>query len=567
MMPLQGSKPVNPYSAGNPVRTPAFFGREQILQQVEEALASPHQNAIVLCGQRRIGKTSILYELQSRLPAYRFAAVYQDLQDKAREPMSVVLAEIARRTAAALKLSRPDARAFDSDGEYFQDEFLPLVYSELEKTGNRRLVLLLDELDVLDVVQREKLGPDATGNRFFEYLRKLMREELRIGFVFVVGRDVRELDISFLATFKASKTLRVSTLDQETTRKLVKAPMQWEEPVIQYTEDAVEGIWRLAHGQPMLTQALCATVYDRVWERVLGKFSPEPQVDLGDVNLAATDVLAAYKHIFDWIWDGLPPAERIILSALAERLPDDESFISRDEVLETLQRSNVRIITRELTQSPEKLAEWELLERDEQGHYRFFVPLLRRWIRDKKRLAQVREEIDKINPAAQAFFNAGKLAYEAAQPNFESAITNLRQAIQINPEHLEARLVLGQVLLETGDYDGMVSVYEEAHQRDPAQARYGLTNALVLRAELFTQRKEYERAEKDYERILTIHSAESTSATQAKEALAKIHPMALNDRVLRLSKQTQLHELALDWENAVATLTELSNRTCLPCIG
>jgi hypothetical protein len=63
-------KPLNPYVAGSVLDgEEGFFGREDILRLVEDELRSPHQNAVVLYGQRRIGKTSILLQLERRLPS------------------------------------------------------------------------------------------------------------------------------------------------------------------------------------------------------------------------------------------------------------------------------------------------------------------------------------------------------------------------------------------------------------------------------------------------------------------------------------------------------------------
>ncbi len=61
--------PFNPYVAGNPVGdSPAFIGRADVLREVLRVLRRPQDNAIVLYGQRRIGKTSILQHLAARFP-------------------------------------------------------------------------------------------------------------------------------------------------------------------------------------------------------------------------------------------------------------------------------------------------------------------------------------------------------------------------------------------------------------------------------------------------------------------------------------------------------------------
>jgi hypothetical protein len=89
--------PLNPYVAGNPVGdSPAFVGRVDALREVLRVLRRSQDNAVVLYGQRRIGKTSILQHLAawlSRIGPYR--PVYFDLQDQAAWPLGRVLRELA----------------------------------------------------------------------------------------------------------------------------------------------------------------------------------------------------------------------------------------------------------------------------------------------------------------------------------------------------------------------------------------------------------------------------------------------------------------------------------------
>jgi hypothetical protein len=103
--------PVNPYVAGNPVGdSPAFIGRADVLREVLRVLRRSQDNAIVLYGQRRIGKTSILQHLAAWLPREGpYCPVYFDLQDKADWPLDRVLQALARNIAHAL--GQPDTSA------------------------------------------------------------------------------------------------------------------------------------------------------------------------------------------------------------------------------------------------------------------------------------------------------------------------------------------------------------------------------------------------------------------------------------------------------------------------
>jgi len=77
----------NPYVVGTPLQTGSrlFFGREDIVAFVQENLAAAHHNNLVLIGQRRTGKTSLLKQLSARLGDGYFP-VYIDGQTLGLDP-------------------------------------------------------------------------------------------------------------------------------------------------------------------------------------------------------------------------------------------------------------------------------------------------------------------------------------------------------------------------------------------------------------------------------------------------------------------------------------------------
>ena len=80
---------INPYIAGNPVTgTEMFFGREDIFEFVRQTLIGRHRDnsAIVLYGQRRTGKTSVLYQMRSQLDP-RYLCIFVDLHGFALESL------------------------------------------------------------------------------------------------------------------------------------------------------------------------------------------------------------------------------------------------------------------------------------------------------------------------------------------------------------------------------------------------------------------------------------------------------------------------------------------------
>ncbi|GEM_PF-2667602 len=202
----------NPYVAGNPVGGgDAFIGRADVLRDVLRVIKSPSENAMVLYGQRRIGKTSVLMELRTGLSEKgSYAPVYFDLQDKAALPLERVLRELGDHILNSLEIPAAEHPS-DDFSVGFQKEFLPYILSQLPE--DTALVLLFDEFDVLD-----NPGGNQAGTAFFPYLRELMRADTgRLKFVFVIGRHPEDLSNIMLALFKGIKSRHVSLMSPEDT--------------------------------------------------------------------------------------------------------------------------------------------------------------------------------------------------------------------------------------------------------------------------------------------------------------------------------------------------------------
>ncbi|UCC65225.1 MAG: SUMF1/EgtB/PvdO family nonheme iron enzyme, partial [Anaerolineae bacterium] len=511
-MDIGRPKPLNPYIAGSALDGPeGFVGREDILRLVKTELRSPHQNAVVLFGQRRIGKTSILLQLRRRLPESGFVPIYLDLMDRARQPLGAVLAELADNVALELGLEPPEPDRFDDGGNFFRQGFLPIVYEALGGDEDaRRLVFLFDEFDVLDMAAGQELPETAAARVFFPYLRELMSREKRLGFVIVVGRKTEELSTDFRAAFRAARYQRVSVLKEDRARALIRRAE--EEGTLRYTAPAVIRILELTAGHPYFTQLTCFLLFNYVWAADVEEV---PQVNKADVDAIVPQVLEAGNNAFEWVWDGLPPAERIIFSAIAEGT-DEGRVLDKDQVVEVLQQHGIRIFIRELELAPRTLVEWEML-RQVNGGYRFFIELMRRWVAKNKPMTRVREELDRVDVVADGFFQLGKTFYR--QDNFEEAIELLREALTANPNHFEARRLLGTCLREQGDLAAAIREFEWAYEYDAQASRYDLVRTLLLRGESLEREGAENEALAIYERVLEVSPRE----TVARERRAAIY--------------------------------------------
>ena len=257
---------------------------------------------------------------------------------------------------------------------------------------------------------------------------------------------------------------------------------------------------------------------------------------------AIQHVLEAGENIFEWIWDGLPPAERVIFSAVAEGT-DERTILKEENLVEILQKHGIRILTRELELAPAALVNWEMFKKVE-GGYAFFIELMRRWVASRKPLPKVKDELDRIVPFAETLYQGGYGYYRQNMP--DQAQTQLRDALKINPNHLKARLLLGQILYEQDKLDEAIKELEEAYRYDEDATRNSLIRVLLAKGESFQDIHAEDIALKLYKRILDLSPNEKVARERRTAIWLKRGDRALNandlDAALEAYKRTGIQE-------------------------
>jgi tetratricopeptide (TPR) repeat protein len=464
---------VNPYIAGKALRDEnGFFGRKATMEWVLRELRNPATNALVLAGQRRIGKTTLLLQLERALPGDVFFPIYFDLQDQARRPLGEVLADLADVVSEEVDLELSALDAFDDEGRYFRRVFLPRLHRSLGP--NCRIVFLLDEFDVLDRATRTELPQVVATKTLIPFLRRVMAEYARLAFVFAVGRQAEDLSIDFTATFKSSLVREIWVLDRRSAEALVR---QGEaNGTLVFTQLAVDRILDLTSCHPYLTQLLCQRVWQFVYEA-----SPEavPMIDVPEVESVIDDTLETGDQALVWLWDGLRPAEKIYASALAE-IADEGEIIPEDRVIQMLDDHAARLRSLAVELAPRDLVKRRILVAAGERGYSFAVELVRRWVQANRPLRKVKEELDQLNPLADQFYSIGEGFFR--QQQWKDSVRYFRDALGENRLHFRARLSLGEALLELDQADDAVAELEVAYELDAEEARLSLGRALLAQA-------------------------------------------------------------------------------------
>jgi len=502
-------KPPNPYVIGNSVgNSSAFVGRSDVLREVLNILRHQKQNAILLFGQRRIGKTSVLRELEAKLPTQGdFLTIFFDLQDQSRRSLGDILQALAHKISDNLSNINPNLD--NPPEEAFRNWLVNVVSKAIEK---KRIVLLLDEFDALASYDEQQ-----TTNAFFPYLRGLLEsiDPEKINFVFAVGRNAKDLNEIAGSLFKGIMTQRISLLKKEDTLKLIhlaKNHLHW-------STEAIEHIWQQTNGHPFITQCLCYTLWYAAYAN-----NPQqiPEITLEKVNHAIPDTLEKSESAFEWLWAGLGPAEQVVAAALASAgaEPKDEKQLKH-----LLQDSGVQIIIQELQDAPRILQDWDLIEETDEKKYRFRVELLRRWIAENKPLHQAQGKLDALDPEANELYKVAKHFYNSKR--FEAAIGSLRQVISINPHHVKAHLQLADILIKQRQDNEAREILEQLYDYNPAAARDPLVDVLMNLAKLSNNKREQRQL---YERVLEIEPKNE----EAKDILYSIQHVEEVDMVVQI---------------------------------
>ena len=248
----------NPFVAGPPVLDPELFvGRRDLVDRV---LATVPNNSLLLLGERRIGKTSMLHQLGLQLPTldhprFCFVPVPIDLQGVGEEAFFATVAEAVGETIGDDHMSA--ARTVDGydSRELVRDLRRVLPTIECADGKQAKLVLLFDEIDELN----------GYSHRTNQRLRSLFMRGFADQLVAVaagVGIS-RQWDHEGSPWYNFFEELEVGPIDAVAARTLATQPLRG---VIAIDDEAVERLLAEANGRPYVLQKLALATVQRVHE-------------------------------------------------------------------------------------------------------------------------------------------------------------------------------------------------------------------------------------------------------------------------------------------------------------
>nr|MDQ2696737.1 ATP-binding protein [Pseudomonadota bacterium] len=364
----------NPYEgySGLPVIGKTFIGRQRVMKQIETRLAaSQSMPAIILFGHRRMGKTSILRNLeQSAAPGTLL--VYLDMQNAGwvghTGQLLLDFAEAIHRRAAeaGLDAGPPPAEADYGDINSARRALNALLARLDPQMQDRRLILAVDEFELIeDGIQQGRIDPGV-----LPYLRSLIQQHRWLALVFGGLHTLDEMGRDYKAAFYGqTEHVRVGYLNHDDAIRLITQPHP--DFALEYAPELREEIYRLTYGQPYLLQRLCWELVSRWNERFPDHGEKMPRtLELADLEAVLTaDFYASAAYYFDGVWSNITDAEQAVIQAMARR----EQPWTRAELEAVLSGKVDLAATLKLLRRHDVIVE-------DAGGVRFAAGLMRRWV-------------------------------------------------------------------------------------------------------------------------------------------------------------------------------------------
>ncbi len=359
----------SPYIVGLPLteQQEIFVGRTNISARIEQLMLDRHRPPLLLYGQRRMGKTSLLNNLGRLLPS-TIVPLFIDLQGPASKAQDYTsfFYNIARamidtaQRQRNLTLPRLPRERLATDPFTYFDEWVDEVEEVL---GDHTALVTLDEFEALEsAIDRGNLD----GETLWGMMRYIIQHRPRFKILLTSSQTLEEFQrwSSYLINVQV---VHISYLNEDETLQLIERPVR--NFPLRYQPEASQRVLELTRGHPFLVQLLCSEIVALKNEQ-----SPKARrlTSVADVETILPEVLQRGSLFFaDIERNQITPSGLNLLRFLAKQ---GEGAIVSEASLADHIKQPPPIFEKTL----KHLRRRELIEAQD-GGYRFQVELIRRW--------------------------------------------------------------------------------------------------------------------------------------------------------------------------------------------
>ncbi len=404
----------SPYKPGAVISDPALFkGRADVLAAVKRHLCGGAK-VLLLEGNRRAGKSSILSRL--RAPEMGLRSQWLPVEcsfqgtSGATKTAGVGTAELFRLLIEEIGMAcwkdgspvplpnMPENLPPRKFVDAFVDASFEIVVSRdpytalrsyvdrvIEAIAPRHLLLMLDEFDKV----QDGIDSGVTSPQVPENIRHLLQTREGVDAILTGSRRLKRLREEYWsALFGFGYRIPVVALDDEAARELVTAPVAGR---VRYDSAVVDAIVKESARQPYIIQYICAKVFDVLAE------TRRAHANRSVLDEALRRTVEDYEHLAAlWGYAGRrdpgdrngPVGERRrYLLCLVDRLSGGSDRLGVELLRSRLDQEGIAVSPKALLADLDSLVELELLDTNDRGsgpEYRIAIPLFARWMRRHK---------------------------------------------------------------------------------------------------------------------------------------------------------------------------------------
>ena len=502
-MPKQNFITRNPYIVGPPIREKnKFYGRETLFASIEDNLNNGTQ-IILLHGQRRIGKSSVLKQIPNFIQQQEFVFVQFDLQHHEKDSLPIILEKLSQAIVEQTYIQNREIIPTSNDlqvnnSSAFSRRFLPQVYQEINQ---RNLVLLLDEFDVIGNHSHN----ESHKSHFYPYIQKLLSDESQLFVIPVIGKYPNELP-RLRTLFRSAPFQEIGLLDEIGATNLIRKPA---EEILTYQDETIEEILKLSAGHPFFTQVICSALF------VQARDNNNWIVSRSDVKQnILNEAIQKAESGLNGNWDILTIPEKIIVSAIAEATVKEPEFdkYSQEQLFAFLNKNGI-VKTNYLVEAADKLSQNVCFY--DRGYY-IKAKLIQHWLLKNHKL---KDEIQELEEVAEAHINNLIEAAEHARTENrnEQAIRLYQEALEINPNNFKIVLILVKEYLQKKDFIKACELAERFYQTDPQHHKKEYLQTLSVYGHHLIYNGEFSLAKQQYQEILEIEPNRISAAERLEE--------------------------------------------------
>ena len=273
---------VSPFVTSGPVTDRMFFGRDQEIKTITQALP---RTDFALVGNRKIGKTSLLHRIERTLERSG-ECVPISLNFQAVRDYATLFDTLAQETG--FSPAGPTPRAFSG-----------LIARLRRQHPDRMPVLLIDEVD-------DMLAFDARHDHALSKVWRTLAFAGACRFVFVGSRilaqALRDADSPF---FNFPQEIRLGFLLPDKARAVISGPMDELGVELEPQQPLLDRILDLSSCHPNLVQFIC----EQLIERISGR--GQRRILISDLDTVVTSGDFA-DYYLDTLWGQAEPLERAV---------------------------------------------------------------------------------------------------------------------------------------------------------------------------------------------------------------------------------------------------------------